>query len=105
MRRYSERHGPYDYYFNQHTYVRLGDTALERGFELEEGEMFHVAAVDARACAYLWNWLNKEEQPAPSSSDLILRAEVENYLQELSSLTSKKKKEEEEAEDADVIPF
>lgn len=84
MKRYAERYGPYDFYWHQHSYLPLEDTSIERGFVLEDGDMFHTAATDAKACAYLWNWLNEQEKPSQSGSDLLLRSEVEKQIKEIS---------------------
>ena len=81
MKRFSERHGSYNYSFGDHSYMKLKDACLQAGFSLESHESFHEAQTDARATSFLWNQLNQESLPEPINMDLILRSDVDHLLE------------------------
>ncbi len=101
MKRYSERHGPYNFDWGTHKFLKLKDVAIEEGFVLEENERFHQALTDARATGYIWDILDKETLPSPIPLDLVLREDVEKLLLESQTLIADFKEEEKE----DPIPF
>ncbi len=80
MKRYSERYGAYNYDKGDHSFVKLEDAADATGFVMDPEDSFHQASTDAKACAFIWNELNKQSLPASISSDLVLRDDVHDLL-------------------------
>jgi len=101
MKRYAERHGPYNHDWGDHSYLKLKDAAEAHGFALEPQEVFHEASTDAKACAFIWNELNKESLPASISLDLVLRDDVHDLLEE----REKTLKLEDKTSDENEIPL
>jgi DNA polymerase III epsilon subunit-like protein len=81
MKRYADRYGAYNVDWGDHSFLKLEDAADEVGFKLEPGEFYHQALTDAKACAFIWNELNKESLPASISLDLVLRDDVYDLLE------------------------
>ena len=101
MKRYSERHGPYNIDWGDHQFLKLEEVAIDEGFVLDENEKFHQALTDAKATAYIWDLLDKETLPSPIPLDLVLREDVETLLLESKSQVTNF----EDLEEEDPIPF
>lgn len=91
MKRYSANFGVYDPKFGDRRYSKLKDAAFKSGFELDDGEYFHNALVDAKATAHVWRFCDENELPAPSMKlDLVERSEIENFYKESLDMLDKK---------------
>ena len=101
MKRYSERYGPYNYDFGDHSFIKLEDAADATGFIMGPEDSYHQASTDAKACAFIWNELNKESLPASISLDLVLRDDVHDLLE----AREKTLKLEDKTSDENEIPL
>ena len=82
MKRHADRKGHYCVDFGDHHFVKLENAAKDLGFVLENGEEFHRALVDAKACSFIWKELDKETLPESIPLDLVLRDDVYRLLKE-----------------------
>lgn len=82
MKRHRDRHGHYSVDFGDHHFIKLEKAAKEMGFLLEDGDEYHRALVDAKACGYIWKELDKETLPASIPLDLVLRDDVYRLIKE-----------------------
>ena len=101
MKRYSQRYGPYNHDWGDHSFIKLEDAASASGFILDSEDSYHQASTDAKACAFIWNELNKESLPAPISLDLVLRDDVHDLLE----AKEKTLKLEDKTSDENEIPL
>lgn len=83
MKRYASSFGPYDPNFGDRKFVKLMNACRDTGFTLQQGEFFHTAETDAKACAHIWRYCDEMDLPSPSiTQDLVLKSEVETLVQE-----------------------
>ena len=101
MKRYSERYGQYNHSWGDHSYIKLEDAAKATGFIMGPEDSYHQASTDAKVCAFIWNELSKESLPAPISSDLVLRDDVNDLLDAI----EKKSDLEDKTSDVNVTPL
>lgn len=65
MVRFSRTYGSWNPGFGDRDFVKLEDAALSCGFKLAEGERFHMAQVDAKACGFVWQYCEDQDLPKP----------------------------------------
>lgn len=91
MKRFSDRYGEYDDYWNSHRYVKLKDACSMINYQLEGGEVWHDSLTDARALAALVIHCNKADLSVRSiKGDVIRRSDHDRKMQQLNLVLEEK---------------